>query len=437
MFAEGVVSISLQFLVLRQIMPYAGSSIITTSIVISIFLLGLAMGYKTGGDYKGDGLKKFKRNMLMSAIIMGVGLSATVVELIFLFPKYEGYDMNIFALVSMYSFTIMFPVVFMLSQTVPLMVNLMTEGTAGEKAGNGISISTIGNIIGGLITTLVLMYFFGVAISIVANCLILLLIYLSSEFSFQSLVNAVFIFLMIYLVNELGSKDNFKKSTQYADYKIINIQNDGKDAKIFVANNSASSTIYKDGTHAKYIEGIKKKILDKKDILVLGAGGFTISQDKKPHQNFTYIDIDSKIKEYAEYNFLGGEIKGDFIASDARAFLLSNEKKWDAIVIDVYSNRVSSPAHLMTAEFYLLVKKSIKENGVIAINAIINKTFGDKLSLGINDTITQVLGPCYTEKYGDSNRNNVIYECYPQKTKIIYSDQNNRNSFDQGIILRE
>ena len=61
MFLEGVVSISLQFLVLRQLMPYAGSSIITTSIVISVFLAALAFGYKDGGDYKGDKIEKFKQ----------------------------------------------------------------------------------------------------------------------------------------------------------------------------------------------------------------------------------------------------------------------------------------------------------------------------------------------------------------------------------------
>ena len=50
LFMEGFVSVSVQMLALRQIVPFVGYSIAVTSIVITIFLAALAYGYRSGAE---------------------------------------------------------------------------------------------------------------------------------------------------------------------------------------------------------------------------------------------------------------------------------------------------------------------------------------------------------------------------------------------------
>lgn len=46
---EGFVTISVEILTIRQLIPFYGNSVIITSIIIGIFLLFLAFGYWRGG----------------------------------------------------------------------------------------------------------------------------------------------------------------------------------------------------------------------------------------------------------------------------------------------------------------------------------------------------------------------------------------------------
>lgn len=48
---EGFVTISLEILTVRQLTPVMGSSVIVTSLIIGIFLLFLALGYRRGGEH--------------------------------------------------------------------------------------------------------------------------------------------------------------------------------------------------------------------------------------------------------------------------------------------------------------------------------------------------------------------------------------------------
>jgi hypothetical protein len=55
-------------------------------------------------------------------------------------------------------------------------------------------------------------------------------------------------------------------------------------------------------------------------VLVLGAGGFTLSH-REPSNRYTYVDIDPKIREIAEARFLKAPIRGEFIVDDARRYV--------------------------------------------------------------------------------------------------------------------
>jgi hypothetical protein len=60
--------------------------------------------------------------------------------------------------------------------------------------------------------------------------------------------------------------------------------------------------------------------LTDRDILVLGAGGFTLSH-REPLNRYTFVDIDPAIRAIAEREFLREPAIGEFIATDARRFV--------------------------------------------------------------------------------------------------------------------
>ena len=48
-FIEGFVSVAVEILTIRQLIPFAGSNVVVTSLIIGIFLLFLSIGYWRGG----------------------------------------------------------------------------------------------------------------------------------------------------------------------------------------------------------------------------------------------------------------------------------------------------------------------------------------------------------------------------------------------------
>lgn len=52
LFLEGFVSVSLQMLMMRQLVPFVGSSVVVSSLVVGFFLASLSLGYAMGGRVK-------------------------------------------------------------------------------------------------------------------------------------------------------------------------------------------------------------------------------------------------------------------------------------------------------------------------------------------------------------------------------------------------
>lgn len=63
---EGFVSISVEILAIRQLLPVAGGSVIVTSLIIGVFLLFLALGYKQGGKLHINPKKVLQTNFFIS-----------------------------------------------------------------------------------------------------------------------------------------------------------------------------------------------------------------------------------------------------------------------------------------------------------------------------------------------------------------------------------
>lgn len=434
---EGFVTISAEILSIRQLIPVAGNSVIVTSLIIGVFLLFLAYGYRRGGAYQTDYLDVLKRNFTLSAIWLGVGLSYVFIYWFFSLFKNHIHAYILWALTA-YLLLITAPLVYILGQTVPITMNLIRQAeTTGATGGKILHLSTIGSFLGAVFTSLILMNYLGVAWTVVINCILLMLLTL---FLFSSLKQDWFRILLlfctlviVYRFNVTVEKMSFIAANPYANYSVMKHEN----GQIFMSNESPSSFLNGQKQAFPYIEYIKRLLfqdlkLSNKDILVLGAGGFTLSAAGTNGNRFTYVDVDKDIKDVVQKSFQP-KIKGDFIADDARNYLNTTNKKYDVIVSDVYSNARSIPAHLLNREYFMLVNHALNDGAIAIFNIIANPTLDDIYSETVDNTIRSVFKQCMVVPLPYSRGpSNIIYVCQKNLTmrKDLYTDDMSRATLD-------
>ena len=118
-FVEGFVSLGAEILALRRLVPHVGSAITVTAPTIAFFLLALALGYQAGGRVADDYLAHVRRNFLLAAALIALGLAGPVVELAFahLQPAPVAWAVVVCG--------VLCPVAWLLGQTVPILTNLL------------------------------------------------------------------------------------------------------------------------------------------------------------------------------------------------------------------------------------------------------------------------------------------------------------------------
>ncbi len=442
---EGFVTISVEILVIRQLMPLVGNSVVVTSLIIAVFLLFLAYGYRRGGQYGRDFAEILKRNFTISACLLGVGLSYIFIYLFFI--NMQKLSSEVLLSLSVYLLMIIAPLVYFLGQTLPITMNLIKQNqSAGAIGGKILHLSTIGSFFGAVLTSLVLMHYLGVAKTVVINfqILFLLIVLLTSKAHIKRdiirIIALSLVFLLVYRVNVHFEDNTLLASNAYANYELF--EDDSTLTKALIINGSLSSVIDRDGKAFPYIELIRKILfsdlkLQGKDILVLGAGGFTLSMEGTNKNNITYVDVDKSLPNIVKQHF-AKEIHGKVIIKDARDFLNTSANRFDAIVSDVYSSHHTVPAHLLTREYFLSIKDHLHPEGTGIFNIMARPFLDDAYSKRIDNTIRSVFSQCLVIPLNyTANINNLLYVCRKSlegKTSDYYTDNINRATLDFFVM---
>jgi predicted membrane-bound spermidine synthase len=456
-FIEGFSSLGAEIIALRRLVPHVGSSIVVTAPTIGFFLLALALGYAAGARISDRYLSVVARNFLISALLLGIGFSTPFVNGLFthIEPVWLAYS----GLVG----GILCPIAWLLGQTVPALTNLMQTQRTGEASGMALYWSTLGSFLGSLGLSLLVMQWLGISAA-VALCALLLLVgalcLQASQRSQASRWRAWIAFVLSVIViiglntpavrNQLTNEQPGITETAYADYAVIDTQTPEGDAiRVFKVNSSTASLIG-DGDpprYARYINTLRRTLLvdlnlRDRDILVLGAGGFTLSH-REPANRYTYVDIDPAIKQIAEQQFLHEPIRGQFIVDDARHFVSraahDQQPRFDAVVVDVYSSHHNIPSHLVTREFWRDTRAVLKPDGVMLANLILDGQLQSNYARNVLATIESVYGRCAVEVlHKDRPLANVEVLCrqggagLAEHPSRIYADEKNPADMDHA-----
>jgi predicted membrane-bound spermidine synthase len=434
-FIEGFCSLGAEVIALRRLVPHIGSSIVVTAPTIGFFLLALALGYASGAKVAGNYLAIVARNFLIAAALAGIGLAGISVDWMFahLQPVLVAYLVFIGG--------VLCPLAWLLGQTVPILTNLMKAERTGEASGLALYWSTLGSFLGSISLSLIVMQWLGVSAAVFACALGLLagtLLLAGKNFKFW-----LFSGLTVAMAAGFNLQHEVTADTAYAEYIIGAVDLPGqKEPRAFWVNKSVASLIDDSDppNYTRYIKHLRQILLDDlgftgKDILVLGAGGFTLSH-REPLNRYTYVDIDPAIKAIAEKHFLREPARGEFIADDARRFVATSERRFDAVVVDVYSSHTSIPSHLVTREFWAGTRRVLKPDGVLLANLILDGKLETPYARNLLATIDSVFGRCAVDVLHKAKAQaNVEVSCFassqPGETGI-YVDEKNRADLDRA-----
>ena len=435
---EGFVTISVEILTMRQLMPFYGGSVVITSIIIGFFLLFLALGYRQGGIHRDRVFERLSHNYLLSMLWIGVGLSYSFIA-VFSYVTINTLSLPVLFSLTLYLLCVLAPIVYWLGQTIPLTTNLFNQNQRVSKiSGRTLFLSTLGSFLGALVTSLILFQYLGVAWTVVINCLLLFILTLKlkaeSKLVWWKYVLPGVSLLLIKNLNVDSEFLRFKLTNNYANYQIENVD---KSTRILKINESNSSMITVKNQAFPYAEFIRHMLFDElaiknKQLLIIGAGGFSLTAAGTNDNHVTYVDIDPDIKQVAETYFLNKAITGDFIGQDARSYLNQTRAKFDVIISDVYSNQIAIPPSLLTVEYFQQLATHLTPSGLLLVNIIASPLFQNAYSRRLDNTIRRVFPHCAVYPFSwNTSLSNIIYICpHPSPDTTAYTDNLSSATFD-------
>ncbi|MDP2089985.1 MAG: fused MFS/spermidine synthase [Candidatus Gracilibacteria bacterium] len=464
-FLEGFTTLSVEILAIRRCVSVIGSNSITTSIILGVILVALSYGYYIGGKIASNSSKEkiIKRlfiNLFISGLIYTlISFPLENIVLTYLLNTGIGYALSILIAI----FLLFFVPVFLASQTIPLLNELIDSEKKSELVGKLLFYSTIGSFIGSITTSLVLFPYLGVSKTIILNGIILLtlslIIIIINKKSFKDYILIINLLLLV-IFGKLILSNIFDKNYVYSfdsSHNDIDIIDYEDNKRIMLLNGAFSSGIYKENkeSYFTYIietQNIIKK-LKPKNILVVGGAGFSLPYYVSKLDFIDSIDvseIDVELYNISQKYFLEEKLndKVNFYGIPAEYLVnqkLKEGKKYDFIFIDAYTGK-SVPSQLLTKEFYDGLNKI--SSGAIVFNYIFDQNNNSTYYKKTVNTLSNSLGSVYlkgvSEFVGEYGNFLVINKEYKGFKKIdrfkdlgIYTDDKGTQEIDKYMLFKD
>ena len=391
-----------------------GSSIYAFSLILTTFILGLALGTMVFSHM----VNKFKNPLVVFGFLqIGIGVSA--IAMIPLFENipfinrwvYQNWNME-FATIQWSVFLVIFcflfvPTFFMGGQF-PVVVRLVVRklGTLGHSIGKVYASNTVGTIIGSFLAGFVLIPWIGVQNTIlVAVGLNLLVGTIVLVFSADLTLNSkIYVLPAILVVCFLygRSMETWDKSVissgSYMPYRIGDLSEAEKKAnKILFFKEGTHTTVTTElsvsgniflrvngKTDASLAMDMRTQLLsgylpmflhgDPESVLVIGQGsGITLGAvEQFPIKSVDLVEISSAVIEGSRYfdsfnhNALSDK-RLKVILADGRNHVALADQKYDVIISEPSNPWISGVGALFTDNFFKLMKKRLNPNGVACI----------------------------------------------------------------------
>ena len=393
-FVTGAIVMSFEMLGSRYLNPYFGSGIYTWASLISTVLAALCVGYFIGG---------IAADRYPSARVLGATVLIGSVYILIL-PAFSEKLME-FVLAAIddvrtgslaAAFLILFFPVTFLGMYSPFGIRLLLQSaqSSGRVSGRVYGVSTFGSIIGTLGTTFILIPTIGTrAITFtlgIAGVLSGLLLVAMPKGRRVALALALLAVAAPNARAENLIDSNIREQMlQHKDGRVARIETEYNDIFItkrrhelmmsfqlkgFDYTESIANLADFDDLPVRYTQVMTIGAIyppELRRVLMIGLGGGSISSYLgrfMPHVEIDTVEVDPGVITAAKKYFgMKETVRVRYHEGDGRVFLNRNKQTYDLILIDAFHGGYV-PFHLLTREFYTLVKQRLAPGGAAAFN---------------------------------------------------------------------
>jgi predicted membrane-bound spermidine synthase len=371
-FLEGASTLAVEVIAIRLAVPVVGSSATLTGVTLAVVLLALSAGYWRGGmlSARWDSRRTqtaLGRNLLLAAGIYGVAsfpLEANLLE------KTLDAGLDVTLAIGLTALGLFLLPVYLASQTVPMLAELTnSEGKAGKASGRILFFSTLGSVVGGILTPVLLFPCLGVQRTTYGVCVLLVVAGCAalgrSRFALSAASGVTVLALVVAAHIVFSPREpGFSFDSAYQSFRVVTDEDaEGRAERVLLLGGGRASGVYLDdgATSFAYVRETEKALSETQpsDVLVIGAAGFTFPRDaaRVPTvQRVDAVDLDPAVKRIAETEFLGEPLdpKIRFLPMSARYALHKLRRDgnhYGFAFVDAYYGK-GIPPELLTVEFF-------------------------------------------------------------------------------------
>lgn len=403
----GALVMVLEVLGSRVIGPFFGVSLFVWTSLITVTMVALAAGYAIGGHWSD---RKSSPDWLYGIIL----LSGVLVILI---PLLKGPILQICLPLGLRwgslicAFMLFGPALFLLGCVSPYVVKIAAREmhNIGRTVGSFYAISTVGSVIGTLLTGFVLIAYFGVnQIFLLTGSLLIALSVAYFLFFRRKWAAALAAILPLLLLPHQTHMNKIMpdgtraeriadRDTFYGNLKVVEYSYGAKRNRELLIDGQVQGGIDMSNGLSIHEYAYLLQFLpyalnpDGKNCLVVGLGtGVVPTWYETQGIKTEVVDIDPAVSELARSHFNFNPAIPVHI-EDARYFLGNSTQRYDYIILDVF-NGDTTPGHLLSLEAMRLVKQRLTQNGILAVNLIGSIKHHTFMTASIVKTLQNVFG---------------------------------------------
>jgi len=397
-----------------------GSTQHSFELMLSAFILGLALGGLAVRRWTRNGIKDVIRAAALAQVAMGIATLLCLVLYARSFgfvewliaasrPSSEGYSLYLFGSAAI-SLVVVTPAAFFAGMTLPLMTAaVMGKGHGTDKIGKMYAANTIGAIVGVFLTIHLFVPLMGVRLSLILAALIdvflgvvLLRLYSESVTKsayFGSLIAAVFALVIAQTAGRVTPEQQASgvyrggsaragiggdRVVYIRDGKTatISLRDDPSGARAISTNGKVDASVQMDPDRARSSDEVTMAMAaslplasrsDFKRVAVIGFGSGLTTHTLLGSSTVDHVDtieIEAEMvmaaRAFGRFNERAyKDPRSAIVINDARTFFASGNRHYDLIISEPSNPWVSGVASLFTVEFYDEARRHLTPNGVL------------------------------------------------------------------------
>jgi len=392
----GASVLAIEILGTRVIAPFYGVSLYTWSGLISVTLAALSVGYAVGGRWADRGPKLSRFCIVIAAaglwIILIPSLRTPVLN--------AAEPLGLRAAVLIAATILFFLPLALLGMVGPYAIRLMASSldVVGRTAGNLYAVSTVASVAAAVVTGFFLIpniglypLIFSIGVVLIAIAMLgLALTWKHKTAQVSALALAVVSILGLRLAPAEAADPEIGliaiQQSPYAEIRVVDLD----DVRYMLIDGGIHTVIDPVTGFSRFpyvdVLDIPKGFYEHPgNMLLIGLGGGSVVRNyARDDWSVDAVEIDATVVRVA-YEYFGlKEEEAEVYEMDGRQYLISNNKKYDLIVMDAFGSS-AIPFHLVTEEAFELIRSHLSADGILAMN-IESVGWRDQIILSLSAT---------------------------------------------------